>query len=55
MSRFMGSGGLAIVATLVTSAAARFPAPGDACTLLTKEDAATAWAKPPRGPRQPAR
>jgi hypothetical protein len=47
----MWSAGLAVVATLLTSAAAKFPAPGDACTLLTKEDAATALGEPASGPK----
>jgi hypothetical protein len=47
----MWSAGLAIVATLITSAAARVPAPGDACSLLTKEDAATALGEAASGPK----
>jgi hypothetical protein len=47
----MRSAGLAIFATLITSAAATFPAPGDACSLLTKEDAATALGEAASGPK----
>ena len=52
MSRSMRSAGLAIVATLITSAAATFPAPNDACSLLTKEDAATALGEAASGPKE---
>ena len=47
----MWSAGLAVVATLITSAAAKFPSPGDACSLLTKEDAATALGEAASGPK----
>ena len=40
-----------MVATLITSAAAKFPAPGDACSLLTKEDAAAALGEAATGPK----
>jgi hypothetical protein len=42
-----------MVATLITSAAANFPARGDACTLLTKEDAARALGEAASGPKAP--
>jgi hypothetical protein len=47
----MCSAGFAVVATLVTTAAAKFPAPGDACSLLTKEDAAAALGEAAAGPK----
>lgn len=50
MSRSMCSAGLTIVAILITSADAKFPAPGDACSLLSKEDAATALGEAASGP-----
>jgi hypothetical protein len=51
MSRSMCLTGLAMMVIQVTSAAAKFPAPGDACTLLTKEDAATALGEAASGPK----
>ena len=51
MSRSIRSAGIAIVTTLITSAAAKFPAPGDACSLLTKEDAAAALGEAATGPK----
>ena len=52
MSRSVRSAGTAIVATLILSAiAARFPAPSDACSLLTKEDAAAALGEAATGPK----
>ena len=51
MSRSMCLAGLAVVATLITAAAATSPAPGDACTLLTKEDAAAALGEAASGPK----
>jgi hypothetical protein len=51
MSRSMSSAGLAVVATLITAAAAKVPAPGDACSLLTKEDAAAALGEAASGPK----
>lgn len=51
MSRSMCSAALAIVATLLSAAAAKFPAPGDACSLLTKEDAAPALSEAASGPK----
>jgi len=51
------SAGRTIIATLITSsswfllAAARPPAPGDACSLLTKEDAAAALGEAATGPK----
>jgi len=52
MSRSMRSAGIAIVAALITSAtAAKSPAPDDACSVLTKEDAATALGEAAAGPK----
>ena len=51
MSPSMWSAGLAIVATLITSAGVKLPAPGDACSLLTKEDAAAALGEAAAGPK----
>jgi hypothetical protein len=52
MSRPMRSAGIAIVAILITFAtAAKSPAPGDACSVLTKEDAAAALGEAAAGPR----
>ena len=52
MSRSMRRAGIAIVATLLTSAAAaRFPAPDDACSLMTKDDAAAALGESATGPK----
>jgi hypothetical protein len=52
MSRFMRSAGIVIVATLITSAtAAKSPAPDDACSLLTKDDAAAALGEAATGPK----
>jgi hypothetical protein len=51
MSRSMCLTALAFMVTLVTAAAAKFPSPGDACTLLTKEDAATALGEAASGPK----
>ena len=52
MSRSMRSAGIVVVATFITSAtAARLPAPGDACSLLTKEDAAAALGEAATGPK----
>lgn len=51
MSRSIRSAGIAIVATLITAAAARSPAPGDACSLLTKADAAAALGEAATGPK----
>ena len=45
---------IAILITLLSGvvlAAARMPAPGDACSLLTKEDAAAALGEPAMGPK----
>ena len=53
----IGSARKAIIATLITLssgiflAAARTPAPGDACSLLTKEDAAAALGEAAKGPK----
>ena len=52
MSRFMRSAGVVIVASLITSAtAATSRAPDDACSLLTKEDAAAALGEAATGPQ----
>ena len=52
MSRSMRSAGIALVATLITAATvAKSPAPGDACSLLTKEDAAAALGEAATGPK----
>ena len=52
MSRSMRSAGFAVIATLITSAiAAKSPAPEDACSLLTKEDAAAALGEAATGPK----
>jgi len=54
--RSLRSAGRTILATLITSSswfvltAARTPAPGDACSLLTKEDAAAALGEAATGP-----
>jgi hypothetical protein len=51
--RSIYSASIAILVTLVTSAAqtnAATPAPGDACSLLTKEDAAAALGEAVSGP-----
>jgi hypothetical protein len=47
----MCSAGLTIIAILITSTAAKFPVPGDACSLLSKEDAATALGEAASGPK----
>lgn len=53
MSRFMRSAGAAFVPILITSAtAATAPATGDACSLLSKEDAAAALGEAAAGPTQ---
>jgi len=52
MSRSMRSAGVAIVATLTVFATAAKPrAPEDACSLLTKEDAAAALGEAATGPK----
>jgi hypothetical protein len=52
MSRSIRSAGIAIAATLLTAAAtAKSPAPGDACSLLSKEDAAAALGEAVQGPK----
>jgi hypothetical protein len=52
MSRSTRSVGIAIVATLITFAtAAKFPEPGDACSVLAKEDAAAALGEAAAGPK----
>ena len=52
MSRSTRWTSIAAVATLIISAtAAKFPAPGDACSLLTKEDAAAALGEAATGPK----
>ncbi len=52
MSRSVRSAGIVIVATLITFAtAAKSPAPGDACSVLTKEDAAAALGEAAAGPK----
>jgi hypothetical protein len=52
MSRSIRSAGIAIVATLITSvAAAQTPGAGDACSLLSKEDAAAALGEAATGPK----
>jgi hypothetical protein len=52
VSRSMRSAGIAVVAALITSAtAAKFPASDDACSLLTKEDAAVALGEAASGPK----
>jgi hypothetical protein len=52
MSRSLRSAGIAVVATLITFAtAAKSPAPDDACSLLTKEDAAAALGEAATGPK----
>ena len=52
MSRSTRSAGIAIVAAVITFAtAAKFPAPADACSLLTKEDAAAALGEAATGPK----
>jgi hypothetical protein len=48
----MRSAGVAIVVVLITSAtAARSPAPDDACSLMTKEEAAAALGEAATGPK----
>jgi hypothetical protein len=55
--RSLRSAGMTILATLITSSswflltAARTPAPGDACSLLSKEDAAAALGEAATGPK----
>jgi hypothetical protein len=52
MSRCIRSAGIAIVAALITAAAGvKSLAPGDACSLLTKEDAAAALGEAATGPK----
>ena len=53
MSRSMRWAGIAVVATLITSATAatKSPAPGDACSLLSKEDAGAALGDAASGPK----
>lgn len=52
MSRPARSAGIVIVATLITFAtAAKVPAPDDACSVLTKEDAAAALGEAAAGPK----
>jgi len=52
MSRFVGSAAIAIVATLITTAAtAKSAPPGDACSLITKADAAAALGEAANGPK----
>ena len=52
MSRSVRSAGIVIVATLITFAtAAKSPAPDDACSVLTKEDAAAALGEAAAGPK----
>ena len=52
MSRSIRSAGIALVATLITTAAAaQSTAPGNACSLLTKEDAAAALGEAATGPK----
>ena len=57
MRRSIRSASMTITATLMMSsswfllAAARAPAPGDACSLLTKEDAAAALGEAATGPK----
>ena len=57
MRRSIRSASMTITATLMMSsswfllAAARAPAPSDACSLLTKEDAATALGEAATGPK----
>ena len=50
MSRLIRSASVAIVATLI-AAAAQSQAPGDACSLLSKEDAAAALGEAATGPK----
>ncbi len=53
MRRSIFTASIAILVTLVTSAAqtnAATPAPGDACSLMTKEDAAAALGEAASGP-----
>ena len=55
MSRSISSAGIAIVAALITAAAAgKSPAPGAACSLLTKEDATAALGEAATGPKATA-
>ena len=52
MSRSVRSAGIVIIATLITFAtAAKSPAPDDACSVLTKEDAAAALGEAAAGPK----
>ena len=52
MSRSIRCAGIALVATLITTTvAAQSPAPGDACSLLSKEDAAAALGEAATGPK----
>ena len=52
MSRSIRSAGLVVVTTLITSvAAAQTPASGEACSLLSKEDAAAALGEAATGPK----
>jgi len=52
MSRSIRLTGIAVVATLIpTVAAAQSRAPGDACSLLTKEDATAALGEAATGPK----
>ena len=52
MSRSIRSAGIVILATLITStAAAQTPATVEACSLLTKEDAAAALGEAAGGPK----
>lgn len=50
MSRSIRSAGIACIAIILTSAAAA-PAPDDACSLMTKEDAAAALGEAVNGPK----
>ena len=55
MSRSIRSAGIAVVATLITSVSpAKSPTPGDACSLLTREDAAAALGEAATGPKATA-
>ena len=55
MSRTIHWASLAIAATMIASVAAAKPqAPGDACSLLTKEDATATLGEPATGPKATA-
>jgi hypothetical protein len=52
MSRFVASAGIALIATLISTAAtAKSPPPDVACSLITKADAAAALGEAANGPK----